>query len=129
MASIRHRAGALVYDWPRFALAMASRRGWRRFRNRSDEVSIDRATGGVRCEWRFTRDLHISNVFPSTGRALLRRSLREWPIEFADERVTSGEPRVTFVIGHRGEARLPLLLATIATIAAQSIPIECIVVE
>jgi len=129
MASIRHRAGALVYDWPRFVRAMARRGGWVRFRNRNDAVSIDPATGGVRCEWRFTRDLHISNVFPWTGRALLRRSLSDWPIAFADAPAMDDEPRVSFVIGHRGEARLPLLLETIATIAAQSIPVECIVVE
>jgi hypothetical protein len=38
-------------------------------------------------------------------------------------------PKVSFIIGHRGEARLPLLLETLRSIAGQAISVECIVVE
>jgi hypothetical protein len=56
--------------------------------------------------------------------------LGEWPIVFGDTPLTASPPRVTFIIGHRGEARLPLLQATLSTIAGQrGTTIECIVVE
>src|SRR6266576_775280 len=129
MATLRQRLGAIIYDWPRFLGSMIGRDRWIGFRNRHERLSIDEATGGARCEWQFTSDLHINNVYPATGRWLMRRALRDWPVEFASAPRVSGEPRVSFVIGHRGESRLPHLLTTIATIAAQDIAVECVVVE
>lgn len=127
---LRHRIGAVLYDWPRFLRAMTRPNGWVLFRNRRERLSIDPASGGARCEWLFSSDLHIANVFPSTGRALMRRAFGEWPIESASAPRVPGAPRVSFIIGHRGEARLPLLLETLGSIAAQrDVPIECIVVE
>jgi hypothetical protein len=127
---LRQTAGALVYDWPRFARCLAGRGQWTRFRNRNEQLTIDEATGGVRCEWEFSSDLHLCNVSSLATRLLLARALGEWPILFADAPVTAGEPRVTFIIGHRGESRLPLLQATVASIAAQrGVAVECIVVE
>jgi hypothetical protein len=61
----------------------------------------------------------------------MRRSLAAWPIAMRDAPVRmSGPPRVSFLIGHRGTARLPHLLATLRNIAGQSgVAFECIVVE
>jgi hypothetical protein len=60
----------------------------------------------------------------------MRRSLERWPIAMREAPETSGAPRVSFIIGHRGTERLPHLLATLRSIAGQSgVPIECIVVE
>jgi hypothetical protein len=47
----------------------------------------------------------------------------------AEGRVRGALAQVSFLIGHRGRARLPQLLATLRSIAAQDIAIECIVVE
>src|SRR5207244_11374575 len=48
----------------------------------------------------------------------------------AEARPTLGRPDVSFVIGHRGLDRLPLLLETLRSIAGQrDAAIECIVVE
>jgi len=54
-----------------------------------------------------------------------------WPIAFAQEPLElDGDVQVSFVIGHRGMARAPQLLATLASIAAQrGVRIECVVVE
>jgi N-terminal domain of galactosyltransferase len=130
MPTLRNRLGALVFDAPRFLAAMSRRGGWVRFRNRDERLSIDERTGGARCEWVYSSDLHLANVFPSAGRSLMRRALAEWPVESASAPRVLGPPRVSFIIGHRGESRLPLLLETIGSIAAQrDVPIECIVVE
>jgi len=127
---LRHHAGALIHDWPRFLRAMRTRNGWTRFRNRNERVTIDEATGGARCEWRFSSDLHLCTIAPAAARMLFRHALEERPMAFARDRATTGDPRVSYIIGHRGESRLPQLLATIATIAAQrDVAIECIVVE
>lgn len=58
--------------------------------------------------------------------------LRDWPIMLRDvpESVDAQDPEVSFVIGHRGTARLEHLLLTLKSIAGQTgIPCECIVVE
>jgi hypothetical protein len=128
MATLRHHAGALVRDWPRFIGTMAS--GWPRMHNRDERVTVDPLTRGVRCEWEFTSDLHIAKVHRFTGGWLLARALRDWPISFADAPAPAGAPAVAFILGHRGEARTPLLLQTLRTIAAQrGVAVECIVVE
>jgi len=127
---LRQKAGAVVYDWPRYVRSMARRGAWVTYRNRSETLTIDPRSGGARCEWVFTSELHIANVYPATGRWLLRRATAEWPILFAERPMQSAEPRVSFIIGHRGETRFPHLLKTLDSIAAQrGVGIECIVVE
>lgn len=61
----------------------------------------------------------------------MRRALREWPVGLADEPSRDASaPEVSFIIGHRGLDRLPHLLMTIRSIAAQQdVAFECIVVE
>lgn len=101
---------------------------WLQIRNRNEAISLNER--GVACDWRFTSDLHIAHVFPSTGRRLMRRSLARWPITMRDAPGSNGPPKVSFLIGHRGTARLPHLLATLRSIAGQSgVDVECIVVE
>jgi hypothetical protein len=131
---LRLIAGALVYDWLPFERRLrgfGAKAGepapWLSIRNRGDRVSFDGR--GVHCDWRFGNELHIANVLPSTGKRLMRVALERWPIAFAEEPRHAGTPAVTFVIGHRGIERLPHLLMTLRTIAAQSVPIECVVVE
>lgn len=122
---LRQRAGALLYDWPPFERRLRSG-AWLEIRNRHERVVSDGR--GVRCEWRYTSDLHIARVLPSAGARLMRRAFEEWPVVMRDAPLP-GEPRVSFLIGHRGAERTPHLLATLRSIAGQSVPVECIVVE
>lgn len=97
-------------------------------RNRGERIA--REAGGVRCDWKWSTALHYCNVFPTAGRRLMERALRDWPIVLADGRADDGPPDVTFLIGHRGSARLPLLLETLRSIAGQrGARVECLVVE
>jgi hypothetical protein len=124
--SLRHRLGALIYDWPRFLRTVAFG-DWMLMRNRRERIVSDGR--GVRCEWEYTSDLHIADVYPGAGRSLMRKALRRWPIVLGDAPQQTGNPRVSFLIGHRGLERLPNLLATLRSIAGQSIAVECIVIE
>lgn len=128
MMPLRTLAGAVVHDLPRFVRAIASRR-WVDMRNRNEQVTANGR--GVRCEWEFTSDLHIASVFPFAGRRLMKAALQAWPIGMRESApALSGHPEVSFVIGHRGLARLPHLLACLRSIAAtEDASIECIVVE
>jgi hypothetical protein len=131
MTSLRTRIGALAYDGPRYLAAMAGAKRWIHMRNRRESTTFDGR--GIACRWQFTSGLHLAEVFPSTGRRLMARAFAEWPIALAGAPPPVDQtavPRVSFVIGHRGLARLPHLLATLRSIAGQSdVPIECIVVE
>jgi len=126
MSTFREKAGALFHDWLPFELRL--RRGWTRICNRDERVDID--ASGVRCDWRWTSDLHIARVFPPAGLRLMRTAFAQWPIAFADDVPRHERPRVSFIIGHRGLERLPHLLKTIRSIAGQrDAAVECIVVE
>jgi GT2 family glycosyltransferase len=75
--------------------------------------------------------LHAPQRLPALGSWLMRRALADHPVRSAAAPEESqGTPEVSFVIGHRGEERVPLLLATLRSIAAQEgARIECIVVQ
>lgn len=61
----------------------------------------------------------------------MNRALRDCPVKFQKEpNRREGAIEVTFIIGHRGLERLPHLLLTLQSIAAQrNVSLECIVVE
>ncbi len=127
--SLRTVAGALLYDWIPFEWNL--RRGrWVRVCNRREQLVSVLGTPGVACAWRWSSDLHLSRVFPSTGRRLMRAALETWPVAFADAPVSRGEPEVSFVLGHRGAERIPHLLLTLASMAGQREAVsEVVVVE
>src|SRR5262249_36260679 len=114
--SLRTRLGAWLYDWPRYRGAM---RGgpWELMHNRNERTSTDGR--GVRCEWRFSSDLHIAKVFPSLGVRLMDVAFAQWPVALEDAPAAHGLVAVSFVIGHRGLDRLPQLRTTLRSIAGQ----------
>lgn len=131
---LRLIAGALAYDWPDFerrlrgfGASAGQPEPWLGIHNRADRLISDGR--GFRCEWRFVHELHIANVLPSTGKRLMRIALERWPIAMTDAPRHEGAPVATFVIGHRGLERLPHLQATLQSIAAQSVPVECVIIE
>ena len=102
------------------------------FRNRRERLVPNPAGPGFDCDWRWTSDLTLAKVFPRLGSRLLSAALAEWPVETETAVVdlASDEPDVSFVVGHRGEERLPLLLATLASLRAQrGCRTELVVVE
>ena len=137
-STLRQRTGAALLDLPNLLWGLRpslwrSRAGppWLHVRNRGERVVMGPDKEGVRCDWQWTSTLHVARVFPWAGTLLMRRALREWPIAFCDTPAPfDGVPDVSFLIGHRGLERAPLLLATLGSIAAQqNVTLECIVVE
>ena len=134
---VRKYLGAIAYDLAPFLFNTWIRPGskclpgWARNANRNDQIHCGPAGEGVVCDWEHTRDLHVTKVFPTLSVVLLKRMLRDWPIELRESPVDSRQsPEISFVIGHRGTTRLPHLLLTLKSIAAQSgVRCECIVVE
>lgn len=136
--SVKQKLGAIIYDLPRFLWAMrpSNHTPWLLMRNRHERLSPvpgRRSPSGVACDWQLTSDLHLAKVFPQLGRRLMKRALHDWPIESRDEPAKQNphaSPALSFIIGHRGKERLPHLLATLRSIAAQrDAAFECIVVE
>ena len=103
---------------------------WGGMRNRNETIVWSPDGEGARCTWQWTSDLHIAHVFPSLGGRLLRTALADRPIRFAETPPGADSVDVSFILGHRGSARLSHLLASLKTIAAQEgARIEAIVVE
>jgi hypothetical protein len=125
---LRQFLGALAYDGLRFERAVRGR--WELIHNRSETITVNPDGPGVRCEWQWTSPVDYCRFMPGADVRLLRAALRSWPIAFSDMAAPSVQPEITFLIGHRGRSRLPQLLLTLRSIAAQrDVPIECIVIE
>jgi glycosyltransferase involved in cell wall biosynthesis len=133
MTTLRHRLGVWLYDRGPFLRALQRPdNSWLALCNRRESVRLTPDGRGVLCEWDGSSELHATHVMPSLGSALLRRALLEHPVRSADAPRRGGHDGlvVTFVIGHRGMERLPLLRAVLGSIAAQdAVMVECLVVE
>lgn len=136
--SFKQKVGACIYDLPRFLWTTrpefsrpAGAAPWVFFRNRGERLIPALNGFGVQCDWQWTSDLHIAKVFPSLGRLLMNRALRDYPVMFQKEPDRQDSAiEVTFIIGHRGMQRLPHLLLTLQSVAVQAnVSFECIVVE
>lgn len=129
---MRALAGIVAKDLPRYVRALAPHRerGYLSVCNRGERLMPAPVGDGMRCDWRWTSDLHAPRHLPALGTWVMRRALADHPVRSAASPMCQGEAQVCFVIGHRGEERLPLLLATLGSIAAQEgARIECIVVQ
>lgn len=134
--SLRQKVGAVIHDLPGFIRAVrVAENGmadsWVLLCNRHERLVQDARRIGARCDWQWTSDLHVTNVFPWLGTILLKKATRRWPIALRDTVPSQAEKaQVSFIIGHHGRARLPQLLTTLRSIANQrEVSFECIVVE
>ena len=100
-------------------------------RNRIDSCSFDKRTGGVRNDEEYTSELYLPKVYPYFGRQLYKLATKQFPVRLKKTpEHFSGPPDITYIIGHRGKERIPLLMKTLESIAAQkNCKIECVVVE
>jgi hypothetical protein len=124
--------GVLLKDWRRYRRALAAPASdYLALCNRNETLERAASLPGYRCAWQWTSELHAPKLFPSLGKLLMQRALGEHPINLAatPERA-SDSPDISFIIGHRGLARLPHLLMTLQSIAGQKgASCECLVVE
>ncbi len=123
--SLKQKLGAVLFDLPRLF------EPWVLMRNRNERLIANPSGRGVKCDWQWTSDLHFAKVFPSLGRLFMQRALRDYPIALKNQpEKSSAAIDISFIIGHRGLERLPHLLLTLRSIAAQAdVSLECIVVE
>jgi hypothetical protein len=135
--SARERLGVWIKDrwrWERCLRDPARR--YLSLANRRESLEPAPDGSGFACRWAFTSRLHAALVQPRLGQRLLRRCLIDAPITRrsapADFPAAAGlePPEISVLIGHRGLERLPLLLATLESLAAQQdVRLECLVIE
>ena len=124
--------GVLVFDVHRYLSLLCSTGGWHHICNRREVVSLNLNGPGVLCHWKWSSILHAPTVLPFLGKWLMMRALSEYSVKLSGESSVcfSGVPEVSFIVGHRGQNRLPQLLFILNSIAGQiGINVECIVVE
>jgi hypothetical protein len=129
---LREQLGVWLKDRLRYERRLRSRsRAYLGLANRYERLEEAPDGSGYACCWQYTSKLHAPGVHPDLAIRLLRRCLDDAPIDKSDTPRSSNEsPRVSVLIGHRGTERLPLLLATIETFAAQQdVPMECLIIE
>lgn len=103
---------------------------WVGLRNRNERLLINSDGPGVRCDWRWSSQLHACGVLPRWGQRLMRRALSDWPIRLTDQPYDTSSPQVSFLITHRGDERVSQLRQVIRSVfAQQDVAVECIVVD
>lgn len=134
--TLKQYVGALLLDLPFYLSKLLCSnntcQSWIGIRNRKEKLISSETGEGVKCNWQWTSDLYLPKVFPILGRWLFLRAIRDFPIILTKhaELLRTEKPDVSFIIGHRGMARLPLLLTMLKSIGGQTgCHIECIVVE
>ena len=131
------KIGALIYEvrillWETWRpYNKDSSPGWVYVRNRKEKLISSKESLGVKCDWDLTSRLHINLIFPLLGKRLFRKAFNDFPIKFSTPGFKKSlQSKISFIIGHRGDQRLPLLLTVLKSIAAQQgCEIECVVVE
>jgi hypothetical protein len=129
---LREHLGVWLKDRWRWERALRSRsRRYMGLCNRLEALEPAPQLAGQACLWTYTSRLHAAMVQPELARRLLRRCLEDAPIARATApRRPSEKPDLSVLIGHRGLERLPLLLATLESVAAQvDVALECLVIE
>jgi len=131
----RERLGVWLKDRWRYERALrAPSPAYLALANRRERLKPAPDGLGWACDWTYTSVLHAPGVQPALGLRLLRRCLADAPIArrpspalpLGPEEI----PDLSVLIGHRGEQRLPLLLATLESLAAQTeVRLECLVIE
>lgn len=129
---LKQRAGVLLIDIPRYLFLLGDQKnGWIKICNRTESIRCSSETGAF-CDWKWSSILHAPRLVPWLGKQIAKQAFKEFPIQLSDSVSNRKQsvPDVSFLIGHRGTARLPHLLLTLESIAAQKyISFECIVVE
>lgn len=135
----RHWLASRLLDAPRYRWTLRTwplpkdpvAAPWVGLHNRGERLVRTSGQRGVRCEWRWTSALFFPLGRPKVGQRLLRRVLQDWPLELPTEPTwRSGEPEVSFILGHRGEERWSHLNTTLASLAAQrDVSAEVVLVE
>jgi hypothetical protein len=130
--TLREQLGVWMKDrwrWER-ALRSSSRR-YLGLANRTETLEQAPDGEGFACRWTYTSRLHAAQVQPHLAQRLLGRCLGDAPIGRRPAPAPcSAPPQISVLIGHRGTERLPLLLATLESVAAQEgVSLECLVIE
>lgn len=134
---IRALLGVMLRDSRRYRAALSEPESgpqgtplWQKLCNRNESLEINPNGPGVRCEWRWTSDLHACNVRPILGQRLAQLAFSKFPVRFRDTPEVPGQPQVSFIIAHQGKERIDHILWTVRSILAQQqVAIECLVID
>lgn len=124
--------GVFLIDLPRYIPAILKNDdSYLSLCNRAERLVPAPDASGYRCDWQWTSDLYAVKFLPLLGRLLMKRALSYHPIRrLREPEYDWKRPQVSFIIGHRGNNRLPHLMATLESIAGQhGTACECLVVE
>jgi hypothetical protein len=131
LIKMRELAGVITKDWLRyqFSLQQGNDR-YLRLANRLERIASGPEDLGYVCLWPHTSKLHAPMIMPDLGKKLLNKCLKKSIFHLQTSREMEEDIQISVLIGHRGIERLPLLLTTIKSIAAQiDVSLECIIIE
>lgn len=118
-----------VFDWLRFQLQCGGE-WYLTVRNRMEKLGKGPYGTGYVCLWPYTSRLTAVEFWPVTARWLLKSFLMRYNFIEANSFPFVHACDISVLIGHRGLERLPLLLATLKSLASQeNVSLECIVIE
>jgi len=131
LIKIRELAGVIAKDWLRYQFSLRSgNEKYLQIINRLERIAPGPEDIGYVCLWPHTSKLHATMIIPSLGKELLRKCVQNTTFDMINSRDIDSVVHISVLIGHRGMERLPQLLTTINSIAAQiDVGLECIIIE
>ena len=103
---------------------------WLGITNRLEKHVLSPGESGVSILGDFTSMLRSAQHFPLLSKMLFARAIERFAFNFKRQRKASENPIISYVIGHRGQDKVPNLQTVIQSIAGQhNDAVECIVVE
>lgn len=128
---MRELTGVVLKDWLRYESNLRfGKDNYLRLRNRVERISAGPGDLGYVCLWPHTSKLHAPLIIPYLGKQLMKICTSKSSFQMQESRHEDLEITISILIGHRGIDRLPLLLSTLRSVAAQTgVGLECIVIE
>jgi len=128
---MRELTGVIIKDWFKYQISFIDgEHKYLQLRNRVERIAPGPDNLGYVCLWPNTSRLHAPLCIPSLGKQLLKICINKSSFQMRDHREKDLAVQISVIIGHRGMDRLPLLLTTLRSIAAQiDVGLECIVIE
>lgn len=102
---------------------------WLKIKNRGEKVTLNSTHTAVRCDFALGSYLHISQATPKLAHQLMQQTLEQWPIQLDRTTPATHTSKISVIIPFKGKARLPQLQLTLHSWLAQTVPVECLVIE
>lgn len=102
---------------------------WLAIKNLGEKLTANASHTALRGEFPLGSYLHIGDTLPTLAHQLMQQALSHHPINLQATTANTQPPTISVIIPFKGAARLAQLHSTLQSWLAQTVTVECLVVE